>query len=70
MAKIKKSVSFKDAIIDADAGTITEITKDGEFTYNLADVLKDWDGVGGISLIIQQADDILPDSPDNACNSE
>lgn len=31
----KKSVVFKNAIIDTAEGTITEITKDGENVFNL-----------------------------------
>lgn len=35
----KKSVVFKNAIIDTAEGTITEITKDGENVFNLNEAL-------------------------------
>ena len=35
----KKSVVFKNAIIDTAEGTITEITKDGENVFNLKEAL-------------------------------
>ena len=34
----KKSVVFKNAIIDTAEGTITEITKDGENVFNLKEL--------------------------------
>lgn len=38
----KKSVVFKNAIIDTAEGTITEITKDGENVFNLNEALAKW----------------------------
>ena len=58
MAKISKSTTFKNAVIDKDAMTITEITKDDEKTYSLTKLLEDWNGVEGISLTIKQDDEI------------
>lgn len=43
----KKSVVFKNAIIDTAEGTITEITKDGENVFNLKETLAKWDGIEG-----------------------
>lgn len=58
MAKISKSTTFKNAVIDKDTMTITEITKDDEKTYSLTKLLEDWNGVDGISLTIKQDDEI------------
>lgn len=65
MAQIKKSVAFKNAVIDLHEGTITEFMKDGTKTYNLSDVLKEWDGIQEISFSIQQTNDI-PSNEDMA----
>lgn len=58
MAKITKSTSFSKAVIDMEAMTITEITKDEEKTYSLTKLLEEWNGVEGISLTIKQDDEI------------
>lgn len=57
MAQKKKSVFYKNAVIDTEAGTITEITKDGENEYQITDVLAEWDGVEGVTIAIQQSED-------------
>lgn len=46
----KKSVVFKNAIIDTAEGTITEITKDGENVFNLNEALAKWDGIEGVTI--------------------
>lgn len=58
MAQIKKSVSFKNAIIDMAENTITEIGKDDVKTYDLSSILSEWNGVEGVTISIQQAQDI------------
>lgn len=58
MAQMKKSVFYKNAEIDTEAGTITEITKDGEIEHQITDVLADWNGVPGVTIAIQQTTDI------------
>lgn len=63
MAKISKSVSFKNATINLDDNTITEITKDYEKIYDLSEVLGAWNGVENISFSIKQ-DDEMPTSND------
>lgn len=59
MAKSTKSVSFSNAIIDIDEDTITETKKDECTTWNLSDVLKQFNGLPGVSLMIRY-DDALP----------
>lgn len=54
MAKISKSVSFKNAVINVDEDTIIELTKDDEKIYRLSDILRSWDGVENISFSIKQ----------------
>ena len=54
MAKISKSVSFKNAVINVDEDTIIELTKDDEKIYRLSDILHSWDGVENISFSIKQ----------------
>lgn len=63
MAKISKSVSFKNATISisSEEMTITEYTKDDSKTYNLEKILKEWNQVDGISLTIKQDNDIPAD---------
>lgn len=57
MAQKKKSVFYKNAIIDTDAGTITEVTKDGDNEYQIAEVLAEWNNVEGVTIAIQQSED-------------
>ena len=58
MAKISKSMSFKNAVINLEENTITEITKDYTKTYELRDVLETWNGIEGISISIKQEDEL------------
>lgn len=53
MAQFKKSVFYKNAVIDAEAGTLTEITNDGEVEHQISDILSEWNGIDGITLTIQ-----------------
>lgn len=57
----KKSVVFKNAIIDTAEGTITEITKDGENVFNLTEALAKWDGIEGVTINISPSDELLGD---------
>ena len=57
----KKSVVFKNAIIDTAEGTITEITKDGENVFNLKEALAKWDGIEGVTINISTSDELLGD---------
>lgn len=58
MAKYQKSVTFSNAMIDMDDGTITEYDKDGDIlgVYSIGDVMKMWDGVSGVTLAIRVSD--------------
>lgn len=51
--------TFKNATINVDDMTITEHTKDADYTFDLKKVLSAWDGIDGISLVIKQDTDIL-----------
>ena len=57
----KKSVVFKNAIIDSAEGTITEITKDGEDVVNLKEALSKWDGIQGVPVNISTFYEFLGD---------
>lgn len=57
----KKSVVFKNAVIDMSAGTITEITKDGEMVFDLNEALAKWDGVEGVTINISTSDECMGD---------
>ncbi|ELJ9052756.1 YonK family protein [Staphylococcus pseudintermedius] len=39
MAKLTNTVSFKNAIIDFENDTITEVTKDTESTFKLSEII-------------------------------
>lgn len=54
MAKRTKTETFKNAIIDMDDMTITETFKDDSKTYNIMDILKEWDNIDGVSLTIKR----------------
>lgn len=56
MAKQAKSITFKNAQIDAENGIIIECLKDEDKTYLLKDIFRDWDGITGITLTLKQAD--------------
>lgn len=61
MAKKTKSIAFKNATINIDDMTITEVTKDDTKVYDLKKVLQDWDNIDGISLTIKQDNDVPAD---------
>lgn len=54
MAKKTKSIAFSNATIDLEDMTITELKKDSVLVTSLDEVLKEWNGVEGISLVIRQ----------------
>lgn len=53
MAQFKKSVFYKNAVIDAEAGTLTEDCPDGEVVHQISEILNEWNGIEGITLTIQ-----------------
>ena len=61
MAKISKSISLKNATITLGDMSITEVTKDNTRVYDLEKLLKEWDGIEGVSLTIKQDDEIPAD---------
>jgi len=58
MAKKSTSVVFKNSTINLKDMTITEYAKDSTTTYNIMDVLKDWDEIDGIGLTLKQDDEL------------
>lgn len=66
MAKIQKSMTFTNAVIDIDNDSIIECSKDGDpiGTYSLTSALKSWDGVYGVAISIRQSNDMNPFSSD------
>jgi hypothetical protein len=58
MAKISKSMSFKDAEINLEDLSLTEFKKDNTTEYNIMDILKEWNGIKGISLVIKLDNDV------------
>ena len=59
MAKSNRTVSYTTAVINKEAGTITEHLKDGDFVYFIENILDTWDGVEGVSITIKK-DEELP----------
>ena len=58
MAKITKAISLKNAEINMEDMTITETTKDDIIVYSLDKLLAVWNHISGISLTINQDDEI------------
>jgi len=61
MAKVNKTVSFKNAVISKEDMTITEYLKDTIKTYRLESLLDEWSDVENISLTIKVDDELLED---------
>lgn len=49
-----KSVSLKNCTINVDDMTVTEYTKDEQYTHSLADILNEWNNVDGVSIVIRK----------------
>jgi len=58
---LTKTQKFKNAIISRTDGTITEIYKDDEKIYILDKILKEWDGIEGVSITISLNSDVEED---------
>ena len=54
MAKSTKAVSFQKAQINLEDMTLTEYLKDETNTFNIMDILKEWDGIDNINWSIKQ----------------
>ncbi len=61
MAKSSMRDYYKNAVIDVDDMTLTEITKEETRVYDLNKILKKWDKIEGISIIIAKDSEIPPD---------
>lgn len=61
MAKRTKSIAFKNAVISKEDMTITEYMKDETRSYNLLNIIEEWDGIEGVSLAIKQDNDVPSD---------
>lgn len=64
MAQSNKSVSFKNAMIDLNEGVIVEVSKDETKTYSLGELLREWDMVEGVSIMLKQTTE-LPSQEDD-----
>lgn len=53
MAKKSISTTFEHATIDLSGMKITEELKDGNKVYDMMEVLKDWDGIENISIVLK-----------------
>ena len=60
MAKKSNSVVFSNAQIDLDADQICEIKKDEMIMSSLSALLKEWDGVPGITISIKHEQGYQP----------
>jgi len=61
MAKQSQSISFRNAVLNADDMTITEYEKDETKVYDLMKVLREFHGKDGLSAMIKLGDDRMPD---------
>ena len=61
MAKENRGFSATNCMIDAENMLLIETVKDGELTYDLNRIIRDWNGVTGISFSIKLNQDIEPD---------
>lgn len=57
MKKYNSNV-FSNATIDSEKMTITEYTKDDQYTFDLKTVLDQWSGIDGISLTIKKEEKV------------
>lgn len=62
MAKLQKSISFSNAMIDKDSNRIYEMDKDGDIVgmHDLDAVLAMWDNEPGVSITIKKTNDVTP----------
>lgn len=61
MAKSSMRDCYKNAIIDVDDMTLTEIDKEEERVYDLRKILEKWNKVDGITITISKDCEIPPD---------
>lgn len=58
MAKLSKSMSFRRAKIDLENMTLIEETKNNYEEFDLMEVLREWDGIDNLTIIIKKDDKI------------
>lgn len=61
MAKKDFSFTFKNAFIDVENDTITEVTRDGNFEHVLSEVLEELEGKQ-LNIGFKESIEVLPDS--------
>jgi len=66
MAKLQKTMSFNNAMIDLDAGELIEYSKDGDpiAHFKLSEIFQTWDGVTGISMTIKRVNEVYHSDED------
>lgn len=64
MAKVSRSISFKNCEIDVANDMIIETVKDDVRTYVLSKKLAEWAGLTGLSFTIKLDDEIPSDDVD------
>lgn len=62
MAKTSVRDYYKNAIIDIDDMTLTEIDKEKTRVYDLRKILEKWNKVEGVNIIIAKDGEIPPDA--------
>lgn len=60
MADLIKEEVYRNAIIDLDDMTITELSPDNEKTYSILDIIKRWKDVPNIEVVIRQHAQLPP----------
>lgn len=64
MAKMSKSLCFKNAVIDYENDIIMEISKDDTKSYVLSKILKEWDKIEGLNLTFKKDDELASEDVD------
>jgi hypothetical protein len=65
MAKVVKSMNFKNATIDSDKNLITEVDKNETRFYSLSKLIDEWSGIDGLSITIKEDNELESDEPDD-----
>lgn len=72
MAKLQKTMSFNNAMIDMNTMELVEHSKDGDPTgrFALKDIFQEWDNVYGISLTIKRAVEVFSSNDEGVRDEE
>jgi hypothetical protein len=57
--KLVNSNAFKNCTIDVENMTLTEVTKDDEYVFDLHRILSDWSGIDGLSITIKKDTEVI-----------